>query len=287
MDPSPTDLADARRRLTRLPGSRAAPGLVGALAALLLLGVSDLRAQEEREEEAPRERAAQPAAQLSATLMGQVVSASDARPVDGAVVNLLGAGQGAITDSAGRFHIPRTAAGPDTVEVRFIGYEPNRVAVDLEPDATTRIVFLLSPGAVRVADIEVEIRRAEQPGKLRGFWSRRDRGFGVFITPQEIRERQPRIPSDLLRGIPGVSVGSAQLGRVPVRFTRGARECPPNVFVDGIYMRGMEVDDITPEDVWAVEVYRGPSELPAEFNRPRTQGCGAVIIWTPTGETID
>lgn len=259
-----------------------------ALAAALAVGVlaaPALEGQEPEPEDGPPDRraASDTAPALTATLVGQVVSASDGRPVDGAVVNLLGSGFGALTDSAGNFRIPRTAAGTDTVEVRFIGYEPGRAEVELAPDATTRVVLLLSPTVVRVADLQVEVRRSEAPGKLRRFWQRRQMGFGVFITPEQIERRQPRNPSDLLRGISGVSVGAVHLGKAPVRMTRGVGNCQPTVFLDGIVMAGMEVDDLPAEDIWAVEVYRGASELPVELGGAGR--CGAVVIWTPVGGT--
>lgn len=255
------------------------------LLAIGLFAAAPLTGQEpESENDRPARRApADTAPALTATLVGQVVSASDGRPVDGAVVNLLGSRFGALTDSAGNFRIPRTAAGVDTVEVRFIGYEPGRAEVELAPDATTRVVLLLSPTVVRVADLQVEVRRSEAPGKLRQFWQRRQMGFGVFITPEQIERRQPRNPSDLLRGVPGVSVGAVHLGKAPVRMTRGTGNCQPTVFLDGIVMAGMEVDDIPAEDVWAVEVYRGASELPVQF--AGAGRCGAVVIWTPVGGT--
>lgn len=291
----PRAIPSMRPPTRRTPGALQAPGASGPIrpalsvlvgAALLALLAAPALAQEGQEgDTTPPARGDTTPATLSATLMGQVVSASDGRPVEGAVVNLLGSGYGALTDSAGNFRIPRTAAGVDTVEVRFIGYEPSRVQVELAPDATTRAVFLLSPTVVRVADLHVEVRRAETPGKLREFWQRRQRGFGAFVTPEQIQDRQPRLPSDLLRGVPGVSVGASHLGKAPVRMTRGTANCPPHIFLDGIYMAGMEVDDLPPEDVWAMEIYRGTSEVPVQFSR--SGACGVIVIWTPTGEILE
>lgn len=40
-----------------------------------------------------------------------------------------------------------------------------------------------------------------------------------------------------------------------------------------------DIDDFLTDRVEAVEIYRGPSETPAELNA--TGGlCGAVVIWT-------
>ena len=222
---------------------------------------------------------------LPASLVGQVVNATTGMPVDGAVVNLLASGYGAITDSAGNFRIPQTWAGRDTVEVRFIGYEPSTTPIELAPRETSRVTLLLSPTAVRVADLVVEVRQTRRSRNLEGFLERKDRGFGEFFTPRDIVLRNPRLPSDLMRGIPGVTVGRIQYGKAPVFIGTGERlGCPPAIYLDGVYQAGMDLDDIPAEDLGAVEVYKGITDTPMEFMRSSST-CGAIVIWTPS--TID
>jgi len=222
---------------------------------------------------------------LPATLLGKVVNSSSGLPVDGAVVSLLGSGYGAITDSTGNFRVPQTWAGPDTIEVRFIGFEPSRVPVELVPNEITRITLLLSQTVVRVADLVVEVRQTRRSRNLLGFVNRMQRGFGDFFTPNDIRNRNPRLPSDLFRGIPGVQVGPIQYGRAQVTIGRGSRlGCPPAVYLDGVYQAGMFVDDIPAEDLGAVELYKSMTDTPMEFMRSSST-CGAVVIWTP--DTVD
>ncbi|RMH14199.1 MAG: hypothetical protein D6701_11515, partial [Gemmatimonadetes bacterium] len=43
-----------------------------------------------------------------------------------------------------------------------------------------------------------------------------------------------------------------------------------------------DLDLIRPEDIEAIEVYRGASEVPAEFGGSDA-GCGAIVIWTRRG----
>lgn len=218
----------------------------------------------------------------SATLVGQVVNATTGRPVDGAVVSLVGSGYGAITDSLGNFRVPQTWAGTDTIEVRFIGYEPSRTEVELAPDETSRITLLLSQTVVRVADLVVEVRQTRKAQKLQGFIERMEKGFGTFFTPRDIRTRNPRLTSDLMRGIPGVRVGRIEHGRAPVSFARGSLPgCRPAIYLDGVHQAGLDVDDIPAEDLGAVEVYKGITDTPMEFMR--TNDCGAIVIWTPDG----
>lgn len=259
------------------------------LAVVLLLGAllpAAIRAQEEE----PRERVPAgdtlPTAADSlrlGTFVGQVVSATTGKPLEGAVVTLVRSGYGAITDSAGNFRVPRAPAGSDTVEVRYIGFEESQVPLLIRPNRTTRVVLLLSPTVVRIADLEVEIERERIPGKMQGFEERKRRGFGFFFAPEDIEKRQPlRRPSDLLREVPGLRVERERFGQAPVYVSRRGRACEPPVYLDGVYMAGMRPDDLAPEELGAVEVYKGPSETPPEFMRLGEQ-CGAIVIWTPVG----
>ncbi|MFV1987578.1 MAG: TonB-dependent receptor [Gemmatimonadota bacterium] len=222
---------------------------------------------------------------LPATLFGKVVNSSSGLPVEGAVVSLLGSGYGAITDSTGNFRIPQTWAGPDTIEVRFIGFEPSRTTVELVPNEITRITLLLSQTVVRVADLVVEIKQTRRSRNLEGFVERMRRGFGDFFTPRDIINRNPRLPSDLLRGIPNVTVSRIRYGKAQVTIGRGARlGCPPAIYLDGVYQAGIDLDDIPAEELGAVELYKGMTDTPMQFMRSAST-CGAIVIWTP--DTID
>jgi hypothetical protein len=246
-----------------------------ALAAAFVASAATVIGQEEETQEA----------RLPAVLIGQVVNASTGLPIDGAVVNLIGSGYGAITDTLGNFRIPQTWAGPDTLEVRYIGFEPSRTALTLADNEITRVTLLLSQTVVRVADLVVEVRQTRRSRNLQGFVERMQRGFGEFFTPGDIRNRNPRLPSDLLRGIPNVSVGPIRYGRAEVSLGRGTRlGCPPALYLDGVYQAGMFLDDIPAEDLGAVEVYVGATDTPMQFMRTSST-CGAIAIWTP--ETID
>ena len=240
-----------------------------AAAVILTLSGGALAAQEETEERLP------------ATLVGQVVNASTGLPIEGAVVSLVGSGYGAITDTLGNFRVPQTWAGADTIEVRYIGFEPSKTPVELEANEVSRITLLLSQTVVRVADLVVEVRQTRRSRNLMGFVERMERGFGDFYTPRDILMRNPRLPSDLFRGVPGVQVGRIQHGKAQVTIGRGSRlGCPPAVYLDGVYQAGMDVDDIPAEDLGAVELYKSMTDTPMEFMRSSST-CGAIVIWTP------
>jgi hypothetical protein len=216
-----------------------------------------------------------------ATLSGWVLSRSRAEPVEQAFVFLLRNGKGAMTDAEGHFSIDGVSPGMDTVQIRYFGFEPNTTEVNLEAGRVTEATLLISNTVLEVADLRVAVRRAYR-GKLRGFEDRRRKGFGDFITPQQIERRQPRVASDMLRGIAGVSVGSEQLGRTEVYFTKGSTSgrCYPTIWLDGQPMPDMNIDDITAMDLLAIEIYKGATEMPPQWAR---NACGLIVVWTKEG----
>ena len=59
----------------------------------------------------------------------------------------------------------------------------------------------------------------------------------------------------------------------------GARACIPNMFVHGMPYSG-NIDDFNADEIEAIEVYVGISELPAELNTMGRPLCAAIVIWT-------
>ena len=215
-----------------------------------------------------------------ATFIGTVVSAVTGLPVEGATVIMALSGMGAITTEDGTFRIPVTPAGHDTVEVRRIGFEPARLAIDLVADETNRATFLLSDSYIRLQELVVEARQTRADRNLSGLEQRMELGQGTFFLPEQIIRRNPRLPSDLLRGLPGVTVSRIQHNRATVRF-RGFSQsnCAPALYLDGVYQAGMEFDDLPRDELGAVEVYRRELEIPGEYIRQSK--CGAILVWSP------
>ena len=216
-----------------------------------------------------------------AQFRGRVLSRSRAEPVEQAFVFLLANGKGGMTDAEGRFSIRDVAPGVDTVQVRYFGFEPSTTVVDLKPGHITDATLLISNAVLEVADLKVEVRRTLR-GKLRGFEERRLKGFGDFITPQQIERRQPRVPSDMLRAIAGVTVGSEQVGQTEVYFTKGSTSgrCYPTIWLDGQPMRDMKIDEISAPDLLAIELYKGGTQMPPQW---ASNSCGLIVVWTKEG----
>lgn len=214
-----------------------------------------------------------------ATVHGTVVAHGTGAPLAEAVVSLA-AGPGGtrgvgtrVTDQSGVFLFRGVPPGSYTLEVGLLGYLTRRDTVRVDAGGDVTILAELSVSPIPLAPIQVVVRQPTPPG-LEGFERRRRTRAGFFITRQQVEESHPRYVSDLLRMMPGASVGPSVYGG-DVRLRGG---CRPDLWIDGVHtVSAASLDElVTPMDVEAIEVYRGV-ELPARFG---TSPCGAIIVWT-------
>lgn len=210
---------------------------------------------------------------------GVVYSGWSGEPLESAQVIMLGSGRSALTDVSGYFRIEDLNPGTDSVEVRYLGYERNHEVIVIAGQRLTQAVFLLTPSVLELAELRVEVEPLRAAGKLARFEERRNRGFGHFLGPMDIERIAPQRTADVLRRIPGLIVTSVRLGRSTIKIGRGLSSCSPIVYLDGMAMPAFEFDDISPQDLMAVEVYSGVASAPVEFSN-RNNGCGVIAVWT-------
>jgi TonB family protein len=215
-----------------------------------------------------------------------LVTDSAGMPVEGVRVVATGLAAGAArtaeTGPAGVFSIELPAGTPAVLAVRRIGYRPDTLRL-ASPAGGSPLRVVLQQVAVPVDPVRV-VGRRQVSDRLGGFYRRQAIGHGRYFGPEEIAARRAFSMTDLLRGIPGarvVSRGAMEL----VRF-RGGR-CAPLVWMDGAPMGAGEVDlnAFAPHSFEGIEVYSGPSSLPAEFQSNVFTGgsCGAIVLWTARG----
>ena len=60
---------------------------------------------------------------------------------------------------------------------------------------------------------------------------------------------------------------------------RNGGQCVADVYLDGQRTGWAAVNDLRPEQVLAVEVYRRPSHAPSQYVQQGTE-CGVVLVWT-------
>lgn len=183
-------------------------------------------------------------------------------------------------DSAGHFSLTGLTPGSTHVVVRRLGFTPRRIAVTLSEGRADSLDVILTSFPIALAGVTTE---AAGFGRMADFERHRSHGHGIYLDRAELEKRRTPNLSDVLRRLPGVRIGTDRNGRTMLRMGRSSngRDCPPDFWIDGIRAQHLGVDDVPVSDIEALEVYRGPSGLPPEFNaRFANAQCGAVIIWT-------
>lgn len=218
-------------------------------------------------------------------LSGIVVTAVEGTPLGGAIVNVRD-GPAARANERGEWTLTGAPLGTRMLEVRAVGYYPERRPVDVVaggPPVRTALVTLQS-----VLDTVMVTASRMADRFATGFAERRRVGVGRYLTPEDIERRQPVVTSDLFHMIPGLRVERVPLGGTQINM-RGIFEerCLPAVYIDGHYMRELTADDIdtwvAPKDVAGIEVYT-QGTVPAEF-QPGLGDCGSIVIWTKRRST--
>ncbi|MDP1889399.1 MAG: carboxypeptidase regulatory-like domain-containing protein [Gemmatimonadaceae bacterium] len=231
-------------------------------------------------------------------LNGTIVTTSGGRPVAGALVRL-GDNPPTRADDRGAFVLAEAPAGTRMLEVRAVGYNPARVAVDVVAGATPVTVALATSKAV-LDTVKVIVARAADR-HAGGFEDRRRSGAGMYLTAEQIARRGAFSTSDLFRMLRGMRIGydydtlatdanqnalvemNDQLSdrRILMRGISG-NWCEPALWFDGNLIPELSVDAldgwVPTERLAAIEIY-SEATVPPQFQRTRS-GCGAVLFWT-------
>lgn len=218
-------------------------------------------------------------------VLGEVRDAEAGSPVEAATVRLPALGVRAVTSGDGRFELPPLPPGRYEARVEHVGHGVHADSIDVRSDRTVRLRMRITPDPVRLAPLAVEVEGVRSMWLSSvGFYDRRQRGHGTYITREQLEEWDTSHLSDVFRRVQGFSVGGPQVRR-SLHSNRDARAstrsgpCRTQYFVNGeAQPLPNGIDTFTPADIAALEVYRGSAQLPAEFNR-RSASCGAVVVW--------
>lgn len=214
--------------------------------------------------------------------MGRVVDQQSQLPLGGATVSLLGTRHRTATDTGGRFTHAGLAGGTYLVEVRAIGYGATSWVLRLHDGEVLDFNFEVMPLGVDLDPVTVEARPTYAQRRMQEFDERRRSGRGVFITGEQIAASNAATVGDLLRGVPGVRL-NCRSRNCTVQMTRGARGvCAADWVVDGMPATMSGTPHLPMVGIIAIEIFRSPSETPAEFLKADSE-CGVVAIWTKSG----
>jgi hypothetical protein len=218
------------------------------------------------------------------------------QPIVGAEVIDAEAERKALTSVTGTVSLASLGVDSTVVQVRKIGYQPQRFTVATGVADTVPVTVVLKPLGQRLPAVTT----TTTAGRLAAeFEQRRRIGIGHFITEDEIAQRPAHDLYSLLGRMPGlisnvteVATGHGEMIVRRMLMHGGAgldnHFCTPNFFLDGMYY---PLDDgpeplltlgmfAEPASVKGVEVYENAAGIPAQFDRSASTGCGSVVIWT-------
>ena len=240
----------------------------------------------------PSASASDSASRGGASLSG-IVTSHDGRPLEGVQVVVDGSAASATTDARGAFTLSGLPDGTRMAEARALGYEPVRVRVEPSRAETRSVTIAMGKRVTTLESVTVFGKHTQRMHDLTGFAERRQKGYGRFITRQEIDQRNVLSACELLRQVPGVNVmddgttgctaniRGATTGAAAAGARAAPHLCEPTVYEDNIPFGGtfsQFTRTVLPKDIQGIEVYTASTEPPQFFGE-----CGVIVIWTRMG----
>jgi len=241
-----------------------------------------------------------------AAIDGRVVG-PDSVPLAGVDVVIVGSRFHALTDRDGRFRLNAIHPGRYELLFRRLGYEQRTRFVTLRPGEVNDMRVEMRRLPEHLEAVTIAGKRHDVLPRYQGLYRRAAVGFGTYIFGDDFARRMPLDVFTMLEGIPGVTVRSqdrntpleiarcreigrmpspAGIGSVPVSTARtigtAQNATKIQVYIDGQLATsvGSIFDALTsvhPNSVYAIEVYRGVAQIPAEF---LADACAVIAIWT-------
>ncbi|MGH7617901.1 MAG: carboxypeptidase regulatory-like domain-containing protein [Gemmatimonadaceae bacterium] len=216
-----------------------------------------------------------------AVLLGRVTDSAGVG-LPGAEITLFHAGGvRAITGDSGQFRLTGLAPGTSVFNVRRLGFEPASFTAVLRAGRTHRATMRLTASPHPLATVAVS-DTASNSHWLDAFDRRKSDSRGAFFTREDIVKKGARMGTDIVRSVPGVRLAPIRGGggnQVIMNRGAGGRTCLPTMYVQGLPYSGT-LDDFNADDIEALEVYVGISEIPPEFDKNGRGICGVIVVWT-------
>jgi hypothetical protein len=214
------------------------------------------------------------AAQLP--MVGRVTNEVGA-PIGGAEVRVGGRRARYQTDSAGYFRVPDVGNGLVYFGVRRVGFRPVADLLRIRAGDTLDVILEALPTELEPVRITAELE-AEWERALRRYGIMlEDTRYGSVITSRDIDERDPQWMSDMLQGQVGFTViGSGSTAQIV-----GRSRCRPNMYVDGMFTPAFHLNNMPPDAIRLMVLYRNFTALPSQLQVPMAdRRCGGIVIHT-------
>ena len=214
----------------------------------------------------------------SSAIVGQLQALDTHEPISRAQVSLAGTALATSTDSSGRFTFTDLDAGSLMIEIRAVGYAPGTWRASLKPHQVLTHYFELERLPIELPEVVVKGKGPLSVRRFADFERRRQSGMGAFLTQERIERANTASLVDVLatvRGVQQVCISN----QCVAKMVRSPAGCYPQYYLDGNESSTYFARLTPPQDVKGVEIYRGSSETPGEFQGSNS-GCGVIVIWT-------
>ncbi|MBC7841834.1 MAG: carboxypeptidase regulatory-like domain-containing protein [Gemmatimonadaceae bacterium] len=181
----------------------------------------------------------------------------------------------------GRFRLSAVDSGHVFLRFRKPGLAP--YYVPLHVGRAQRVALTVSMASFSDAPLIAGVTVRED-ARMSGFFDRKRRGGGIFVTCEDLEQPYVLQVSDALRGRKAVDVIRNRSGDQLIvgRQSAGPRACELGVLIDGTSVAAPDIALdrlIDVKHVRALEVYTSGDAVPLGF-RQQTTRCGAILVWT-------
>jgi hypothetical protein len=229
-----------------------------------------------------------------ATLEGRVLDATDSGSIAWADVQIVGANLIVRADGRGNYRLTGIPGSAKEFSVRALGYARLTQSEEFLPGATLRRDIYMMRIPHTLSQIRVQGRSLRVPRSFEQIYERGTRGFGTFITREQIDSLNPFDLKTMFTTVPGVYTNTrgvyfhkcsgGSLGQLWIdgqRVTRFAKQQYGGRPSSDPYFFNELLEQVRPTSVQAIEIYPTRVFIPAEFLDGNP--CAVIAIWTKRG----
>jgi hypothetical protein len=213
-----------------------------------------------------------------ASLKGRILDSELGEVIAGAIVRVRPGGEPITVDTSGKFEVTGLKPGTIEVAVQAVGFQSRSWKFTVREGQVLTQDFPMEFTGEKLPDLVVTARAVKLAPRYADFERRRERGVGAFLRWDDIKKKNFNTVGQAMRSIRGVRLDCDQ--QEFECFVKMARtpNCLPAWYVDGVQVQLFHEN--TPiRDVYGLEIYRGPSEVPGEFTGSAA-ACGVLVVWT-------
>ena len=230
-------------------------------------------------------------AQETGVVVGHIVDHLSGQPVEDGLVGLKGTGRAAFTDSDGRFRLTDVSGGSHLLMFEHLAYGDKSHTIVVESGATLSLEIIISPTAITLEPLLVEVSPEAMARRARGTSGRR-------VTRRQIEAMENRAGTvgEALRAlVPGITVWelSGFVGSgICIEYGRAMSMYDPRgcqmlaVIVDGVRMEdpSLYLEALQLSDIESIEVVP-LSEAGSRFGLGTAYGALVIETRRPRGST--